>query len=41
MMAQTNSRKKTAGKPAAFFDMMIINVDEYRYLWFLPQKWNQ
>jgi hypothetical protein len=35
------AEKKTAGKPAVFLDTMVISVDEYRYLWFLPQKWNQ
>lgn len=24
-----------------FFDTKLISVDEYRYLWFLLQKWNQ
>ena len=35
------AQKKTAGESAVFFDTTIISVDEYRYLWFLPQKWNQ
>ena len=35
------AEKKTAGKPAVFLDTTVIRVDEYRYLGFLPQKWNQ